>query len=91
MYLAKDKQQMRIIIDRYDLFIMWADSPHCGCEILSNRTHYYIHAFCESVEMEEAEDIDASQSSVCASSCPIPSGPHVDANTGQLNYGLKSY
>ena len=66
---------------------MRTDIPHAGCENLTDKTHYRIHAFCESEQTCETNDM--SMCTTKASSQPFARGPFIDQNLGVYKPGLR--
>ena len=54
---ADKTHPMRVLIERGDVFCMRTDIPHAGCENLTDKTHYCIHAFCESEPTCDTNDV----------------------------------
>ena len=77
----------RVLIERGDLFCMRTDIPHAGCENLTDKTHYRIHAFCESEPTSDSTDVV--KVSTMASSQPFAKGPYFDEVKGVYCPGLR--
>lgn len=80
---------MRILVERGGVFLMRSYILHCGCDYLTNCTHYCIHIFCEPVQMGEEDE--KSKYSTRASSHRFPPESYFDLIAGQFNYGRRNY
>ena len=78
----------RVLIERGDMFCMRTDIPHAGCENLTDKTHYRIHAFCESEPTSDSTDVVV-KCSTMASCQPFAKGPYFDEVKGVYYPGLR--
>ena len=66
---------------------MRTDIPHAGCEYLTDKTYYRIHAFCESEPTCDTNDVV--MCSTMASSQSFSEGAYFDTVKGLYYPGLR--
>ena len=84
---ADTTHPMRVLIERGGVFCMRTDIPHIGCENLTDKTQYRIHAFCESEPTCDTNDVVIC--STISSSQSFAQGLYFNTVKGVYYPGLK--